>query len=270
VSEEIFVYCPNPVCPDQLRERLRHFASRQAMDIDGMGEVLVDQVVDKLGVRSADDLFRLSVDQLASLERMGQKSAERVKAGLDQAKGRGLARVLNGLAIRHVGETMAEDLAAYFKTAEALLEFAARYVAEDPDAIETVAPAKSSDRGAIEGLARKSADSIFHELNSPAVRKVFEGLREVGVSLLAHTAEVTEVADVAGRTFVLTGTLPTLKRTEATKLIKGAGGKVSGSVSKKTDYVVAGDEAGSKLEKAQALGVTVIDEPALLEILGQA
>jgi DNA ligase (NAD+) len=270
VSEEIFVYCPNPVCPDQLRERLRHFASRQAMDIDGMGEVLVDQVVDKLGVRSADDLFRLSVDQLASLERMGQKSAERVKAGLDQAKGRGLARVLNGLAIRHVGETMAEDLAAYFKTAEALLEFAARYVAEDPDAIETVAPAKSSDRGAIEGLARKSADSIFHELNSPAVRKVFEGLREVGVSLSAHTAEVTEVADVAGRTFVLTGTLPTLKRTEATKLIKGAGGKVSGSVSKKTDYVVAGDEAGSKLEKAQALGVTVIDEPALLEILGQA
>jgi DNA ligase (NAD+) len=268
VSEEIFVYCPNPACPDQVRERLRHFASRRAMDIDGMGEVLVDQVVDKLGVRSPDDLFRLDVDALASLDRMGKKSAERVKAGLEEAKERGLARVLNGLAIRHVGETMAEDLAAYFKTADALLGFASRYAAGDDDAVETVAPAKSSDRGAIEGLARKSADSIFHELDSPAVRKVFGGLAEVGVDLSVKAAEVREVADVAGKTFVLTGTLPTLKRTEATKLIKVAGGKVSGSVSKKTDYVVAGDEAGSKLEKAQSLGVDVIDEAALLQMLG--
>ncbi len=269
VSEEIFVYCPNPACPDQVRERLRHFASRDAMDIDGMGEVLVDQLVDKLGVRSPDDLFRLELDALASLDRMGTKSAERVRAGLEEAKGRGLARVLNGLAIRHVGETMAEDLAAYFKTGDALLEFAARYAAEDEEAIERVAPAKSTERGAIDGLARKSADSIFHELDSPAVRRVFEGLAEGGVSLSVQSADVREVADVAGKTFVLTGTLPTLKRTEATKLIKAAGGKVSGSVSKKTDFVVAGDEAGSKLTKAEALGVAVIDEAALLELLGR-
>jgi DNA ligase (NAD+) len=200
---------------------------------------------------------------------MGIKSAERVKAGLEEAKGRGLARVLNGLAVRHVGETMAEDLAAYFKTSEALLEFAARYAADDEDAIETVAPAKSTERGVIEGLARKSADSIFHELDSPAVRRVFEGLAEVGVSLSAQSDDVREVADVAGKTFVLTGTLPTLTRTEATKLIKAAGGKVSGSVSKKTDFVVAGDEAGSKLAKAEALGVDVIDEASLLELLGR-
>ena len=269
VSEEIFIYCPNPACPDQVRERLRHFASRQAMDIDGMGEVLVDQVVDKLGVRSPDDLFRIETSALAALDRMGEKSAERVKAGLEAAKGRGLARVLNGLAIRHVGETMAEDLAAYFKTADALLEFAARYVAEDEEAVETVAPAKSSERGAIEGLARKSADSIFHELDAPAVRKVFSGLAEVGVSLSVEAADVREVADVAGKAFVLTGTLPTLKRTEATKRIKAAGGKVSGSVSKKTDYVVAGDDPGSKHDKAQALGVEVIDEAALLALLGE-
>ncbi len=269
VSEEIFIYCPNPACPDQVRERLRHFASRQAMDIDGMGEVLVDQVVDKLGVRSPDDLFRIETSALASLDRMGEKSAERVKAGLEAAKGRGLARVLNGLAIRHVGETMAEDLAAYFKTADALLEFGARYVAEDEEAVETVAPAKSSERGAIEGLARKSADSIFHELDAPAVRKVFSGLAEVGVSLSVEAADVREVADVAGKAFVLTGTLPTLKRTEATKRIKAAGGKVSGSVSKKTDYVVAGDDPGSKHDKAQALGVEVIDEAALLALLGE-
>ena len=269
VSEEIFIYCPNPACPDQVRERLRHFASRQAMDIDGMGEVLVDHVVDKLGVRSPDDLFRIETSALASLDRMGEKSAERVKAGLEAAKGRGLARVLNGLAIRHVGETMAEDLAAYFKTADALLEFAARYVAEDEEAVETVAPAKSSERGAIEGLARKSADSIFHELDAPAVRKVFSGLAEVGVSLSVEAADVREVADVAGKAFVLTGTLPTLKRTEATKRIKAAGGKVSGSVSKKTDYVVAGDDPGSKHDKAQALGVEIIDEAALLALLGE-
>jgi len=269
VSEEIFVYCPNPSCPDQVRERLRHFASRRAMDVDGMGEVLVDQVVDKLGVRSPDDLFRLEVEALASLDRMGDKSAERVVAGLAEAKGRGLSRVLNGLAIRHVGETMAEDLASYFKTADALLAFAARYVAEDEEAIETVAPAKSTERGAIEGLARKSADSIFAELDSPAVRKVFEGLADVGVDLTIQADDVLEVADVAGKTFVLTGTLPTLTRTEATKLVKGAGGKVSGSVSKKTDYVVAGDEAGGKLAKAQSLGVEVIDEAALLALLGK-
>jgi DNA ligase (NAD+) len=270
VSEEIFVYCPNPACPDQVRERLRHFASRRAMDIDGMGEVLVDQVVEKLGVRSPDDLFRMEVDALAALDRMGQKSAERVKAGLETAKERGLARVLNGLAIRHVGETMAEDLAAYFKSADALLEFAARYVAEDDEAVETVAPAKSSERGAIEGLARKSADSIFHELDTPAVRKVFSGLADVGVSLSVRAADVREVADVAGKAFVLTGTLPTLKRTEATQRIKAAGGKVSGSVSKKTDYVVAGDDPGSKHDKAQSLGVEIIDEAALLALLGEA
>ena len=270
VSEEIFVYCPNPACPDQVRERLRHFASRRAMDIDGMGEVLVDQVVEKLGVRSPDDLFRMEVDALAALDRMGQKSAERVKAGLETAKERGLARVLNGLAIRHVGETMAEDLAAYFKSADALLEFAARYVAEDDEAVETVAPAKSSERGAIEGLARKSADSIFNELDTPAVRKVFSGLADVGVSLSVRAADVREVADVAGKAFVLTGTLPTLKRTEATRRIKAAGGKVSGSVSKKTDYVVVGDDPGSKHDKAQSLGVEIIDEAALLALLGEA
>ena len=165
---------------------------------------------------------------------------------------------------------MAEDLAAYFKTADALLAFAGRYVAEDEEAVETVAPSKASERGVVDGLARKSADSIFHELDSPAVRNVFDGLAEVGVSLSVAAADVREVADVAGKTFVLTGTLPTLTRTEATKRIKTAGGKVSGSVSKKTDYVVAGDDPGSKHDKAQSLGVTIIDEAALLDLLGDA
>ena len=165
---------------------------------------------------------------------------------------------------------MAEDLAAYFQTADRLLDFAERYVAEDAEAVETVAPAKSTERGVIEGLARKTADSIFHELDSPAVRKVFEGLADVGVDLSAKASEVRHVQDVAGKTFVLTGTLPTLKRGDATKRIKAAGGKVSGSVSKKTDYVVAGDDPGSKYERAQSLGVEIIDEAALLGLLGES
>jgi DNA ligase (NAD+) len=267
VSEEIFVYCPNPACIAQRRERLIHFASRRAMEIDGMGESLVGQVVDKLGVEAPHQLFSLTASQLAGLERMGKKSAENVVKALAAAKGRGLARVLYGLAIRHVGETMSEDLARYFGSAEKLLAFADRYCAGDPEAIATVAPEGGS--GAIEGLARKTADSIFRELSSPAVRAVLAGLAEAGVSLEARTTARVEVAGVAGKSFVLTGTLPTLKRDAAGDLIKAAGGKVSGSVSKKTDFVVAGEEAGSKLDKARELGVAVIDEPTLLAMLGR-
>lgn len=268
VSEEIFTFCVNPACPDQVRERLRHFSSRGAMDVDGLGSVLVDQVVEHLGVRSPDDLFRLEVDQLSMLDRMGEKSAKRVVEGLGDAKSRGLARVLNGLAIRHIGETMAEDLAAYFGSADRLLDFAKRYTSGDADAVELVAPKKSTDRGAIEGLAAKTADSIFADLDSKAVRRVFAGLAEVGVVLESKTAAVDEVEGVAGKTFVLTGTLPTLKRAEAAARIKSGGGKVSGSVSKKTDYVVAGEDAGSKLAKAQTLEITLLDEEGLLKLLG--
>ena len=266
LSEEIFVYCPNPACPDQVRERLKHFASRGAMDIDGLGASLVDQVVDKLDVRRPDELFDLNVDQLSTLERMGTKSSENVVSALETAKQRGLARVLVGMAIRHVGTSMAADLALHFRDADALLSFAARYVAGDADAVEEVAPEKGS--GAIEGLARKTADSIFAELDSPAVRAVFHGLREAGVSLTAQAVRQAKIEGVAGKTFVLTGTLPNLKRNEAADRIKAAGGKVTGSVSKKTDYVVAGDDPGSKYEKAQKLRVDLLDEAGLLDLLG--
>ena len=265
VAEEIFLYCPSPKCPDQVRERIRHFASRSAMDIDGLGVSLVEQIVGELGVDSPDDLFRLDADRLAGLERMGKKSADNVMKALERAKSRGLARVLIGLAIRHVGTTMAEDLTRHFGSADALLEFARRYAAGDPEAVERVAPDKGS--GVIEGMARKTADSIFAELASEPVREVFRGLAEAGVKLEGGVAQGKAVEGVAGKTFVLTGTLPTLKRNDAADRIKAAGGRVSGSVSKNTDYVVAGEEAGSKLDKAQKLGVTVIDEAALIELL---
>ena len=268
VTEEIFIYCPNAACPDQVRERLRHFASRGSMDIDGMGSVLVDQVVEALGVTTPDGLFRLERDSLAELERMGEKSADRVLKGFEDAKTRGLEKVLGGLGIRNVGETMAEDLAAFFGDIDALLEFAKRYVAGDDEAIQKVAPDKSTERGAIEGLARKSADSIFAQLDAATMREIFAGLKAAGVLLKAKASVRVEVQGVAGKTFVLTGTFPMMKRSEAGTKIKAAGGKVSGSVSKKTDFVVAGAEAGSKLAKAQELGVDVIDEAALTEMLG--
>jgi DNA ligase (NAD+) len=265
LTEEIFVYCPNPACPAQVRERLEHFASRHAMDIDGMGTALIEQVTRELEVRSPDQLFSLTAEQLAELERMGKKSAENVAKALERAKDRGLARVLVGLAIRQVGETMAEDLASYFGSADALLEFAGRYASGDPEAVQTLTPDKGS--GAIEGLARKSATSIFSELDSEAVRAVFAGLARAGVKLEATSARREAIEGVAGKTFVLTGTLPTLKRSDAAAAIKRAGGKVTGSVSKKTDYVVAGEEAGSKLESARELGVTVLDEAGLVGLL---
>lgn len=265
VEEEIFIYCPNPACPAQVRERLEHFVSRSALEVDGIGSKLIDQLVAKVGISRPHELFELDVETLARLERMGKKSAENVVRGLEAAKGRGLARVLVGLAIRHVGETMAEDLANYFHSADELLEFAQRYVSGDPKAIETVAPEKGT--GAIEGLARKTADSIFGELATPAMREVFDGLRTAGVKLTSNEEKREAVEGVAGKTFVLTGTLPTLKRKEAEARIKQAGGKTSGSVSKRTDFVVAGEEAGSKLEKAKALGVRVIDEAELLRML---
>jgi DNA ligase (NAD+) len=267
VKEEIFVYCPNPACDDQVRERLRHFASRKCMNIEGLGSSLVDQLVGQLGVRGQHELFSLTADRLGSLERMGQKSIDNLLRALAAAKSRGLARVLASLSIRHVGEVMAEELARHFKSAENLLGFAARYCDDDPKAIAEVAPEKGS--GAIEGLARKSADSIFVELNSQAVRNIFSGLAEAGVLLSADESEENQsVEGIAGKTFVLTGTLPTLKRSDASARIKAAGGKVSGSVSKKTNFVVAGAEAGSKLAKAESLGVTVIDEATLLAMLG--
>lgn len=266
IAEEIFLYCPNPACPAQITERLRFFASRQAMDIDGLGAALVVQLVERLGVSSPEELFELTREKLGSLERMGKKSADNLLAGLERAKQRGLSRVLTALAIRHVGSTTAEDLANYFGSMDALLAFAARYCAEDPEAIQLIAPDKGS--GAIDGLARKSSDVIFSELNSPSIRKVLAGLAAAGVVMVQPEGQHQAVEGVANKTFVLTGTLPSLSRGDAAEKIKRAGGKVSGSVSKKTDFVVAGAEAGSKLEKATKLGLTILDEAQLLALLG--
>ncbi|MCS6797660.1 MAG: NAD-dependent DNA ligase LigA [Myxococcota bacterium] len=266
LQEEIFTFCPNPACPAQIRERLVHFASRKAMDIEGMGEALVDQLVGKLGIVSPAEIFDLDVPRLAQLDRMGERSARKLVAAIAAARDRGLARVLYALSIRHVGEAMAADLARHFGTARALLDFAARYVAGDPAAIAHVAPERGT--GAIPGLARKTADSIFAELDSPPVRALLAALAERGVRLDESVVPIRAVEGVAGRTFVLTGTLPSMRREQAAARIRAAGGKVASSVSRRTDFVVAGADAGSKLETARALGIPVIDEARLLEMLG--
>ncbi|MDA3959485.1 MAG: NAD-dependent DNA ligase LigA [Planctomycetota bacterium] len=267
VEEAIFVYCPNPACPAQLRERLAHFASRGTMDIDGCGPAVIDQLIEHDLVRSPVDFFDLTAEQLGGLERMGTRSANKLVKNIAAVKTRGLPKVLAGLAVRHLGTTMSENLARYFQTAEALLAGAQRYVAGDEAWCEEIAPAKGN--GPIEGLGRTSADSIFAELTSPAITAILAGLAERGLDLSAPQA-ANQVAGVTGKTFVLTGTLPSMGRSQAGALIKNAGGKVSGSVSKKTDYLVAGAEAGSKLTKAESLGVTVLDEAALLALLGKA
>ena len=177
--------------------------------------------------------------------------------------------MLVSLAVRHLGETMSEAIASHFGSMDALLAVAERYVAGDPEAVAMFAPEKSTERGVIEGLGKKSADVIFRELTSPEMRAVIAGLAAAGVEMTAAQKVVRSVEGVAGKTFVLTGTLPTLKRDAAGARIKAAGGKVSGSVSKKTDYVVAGEEAGTKLADAERLGVRVIDEATLLEMLGE-
>jgi DNA ligase (NAD+) len=258
-ADDVFIYCPNPACPAQLRERLRHFASRAAMDIEGLGEAVVDQVVTHLGVNSPAELFTLTAERLAGLERMGEKSAANLVAGLESAKGRGLARVLAGLALEQIGEKLSEDLSARFGSAQRLLDIAAAHAAGDATAIALLLE--------IDGVAERTARLVLDQLGNPAVQATLAALGAVGVVLEHRGAVVAAVAGVAGKTFVLTGTMPSLTRPDAEKLIKAAGGKTSGSVSKKTDFVVAGAEAGSKLTKAQELGVTILDEAGLKALL---
>lgn len=260
LTEDIFIFCPNPSCSAQIRERLRHFASRVAMDVQGLGEAVIDQLCTARGLTSPAQLFALTAADIAGLERKGDKSAQNLVAALEAAKSRGLARVLIGLSLWQVGEKLAEDLASSLGSMDALLALADRHAAGDP------APLAQLD--AIDGVAETTARAVLDQLGNPAVRQVITDLAAAGVVLTAERREVRQVDGVAGKTFVLTGTLPTLTRDAAEALITAAGGTCTGSVSKKTSYVVAGDEAGSKLAKAQALGVTVLDEAGLRALLG--
>ncbi|MFN7887851.1 MAG: helix-hairpin-helix domain-containing protein, partial [Betaproteobacteria bacterium] len=238
------------VCGAQRKQALLHFASRRALDIEGLGEKLVEQVVEGDWVHGPAELFSLSLETLAGLERMGEKSAANLLHALDKARSTTLERFIYALGIRHVGESTARDLVHHFGSLAALQ-------AADEAALLAV-----PDVGPV------VAASIAHFFAEPHNREAIEQLRAAGVQWPEGEGAARPAAGrLAGKTFVLTGTLPTLTREQASELILAAGGMVCGSVSKKTDYVLAGDEAGSKLEKAQALGVAVIDEAQFRKLL---
>ncbi|GAB1458354.1 NAD-dependent DNA ligase LigA [Thauera sp.] len=239
-------------CPAQRKQALLHFAGRRAMDIEGLGDKLVDQLVDAAIVKTPVDLYRLGVLALANLERMGEKSAQNLLMAIEKSRSTTLARFIFALGIRNVGEATARDLARHFGNLDAL-------VAADVDALQQV-----PDVGPI------VAECIAEFFAEPHNREVIEQLRAAGVHWAEGEPQGTVAGALAGKTFVLTGTLPTLSRDEAKARIEAQGGKVAGSVSKKTHYVVVGADAGSKLDKAQALGLAILDEDGLRALLNES
>ena len=257
-GSEAATRCINSSCPAILRGGLRHWVSKGALDVDGLGSKLIEQLVERGLVHSIADLYRLDAALLSSLERMGEKSAANLVTALERSKQQPWHRQLYGLGIRHIGEVNAKALAAAYPSSTAL-------AAADPEAI-----------AALHGIGPEISASLSQWHSNPANQRLLEDLMAVGLSLEATAAE--QAAQISsdgsggvlqGKTLVLTGTLPTLSRSEAKALIEAAGGKVSGSVSKKTDYLVAGEAAGSKLTKAESLGVQILNEAELLKLLKQ-
>lgn len=245
---EVAHRCPNASCPAQLRERILHWAGRGAMDVDGLGDMLARQLVDKEVVRDLADLYDLNADTLAGLERMGKLSARNLVAALERSKSRGFRHVLYGLGIRHIGQSAAGALAEAFGSMEKLLS-------ADRERLEEV-----------EGIGPTLAESVREFFDAPENRAVVKRLAGHGVDMTApRRASVS--GPLSGKAFVVTGTLSSLSRSQATSGIEVRGGRVTGSVSKKTDYVVAGESPGSKLDRARELGIPVLDEEAFLALL---
>jgi DNA ligase (NAD+) len=246
---EVMRYCPNGACPARIFWGLVHFVSRGAMDIRGLGERTAQQLLEEGLVRDVGDLYALTVEQFLALEGFQRKSADNLVASIEASKSRGLARVLFGLGVRHVGQTAAELLARSFGTMDRLLD------------------ATAEEFAAVHGIGDTTAEALAGFLAEPRNRETIAKLRAAGVGLSEPQVVPTEGA-FTGRNFVVTGTLPTLSRKEAIALIEGAGGRVTGSVTGKTDFVVVGDDAGSKLAKARELGTRELTENQLLDLLG--
>jgi DNA ligase (NAD+) len=247
-DDEVAWRCINPACPPQVRSRIQHFASRDAMDIDGMGEAVVDQLVTAGLVQTYADLYGLTVEDLIPLDRMAEKSAHNLIDSINKSKTQPFDRVLYAFGVRHVGLTVARDLVRAFGSLEELQR------------------ATQADIASIHGIGPRIAKSMQQFLHSEVNKEIISRLIASGLTMKAEKFEPASGLFL-GKTFVLTGTLPRLTRKEAGDMIEKQGGKVSGSVSKNTDYVLAGESAGSKLDKARKLGVTVIDESTFLELI---
>ena len=241
--------CTNSACPAQLSRSIEHFASKDAMNIDGLGPQIVELLLREGLIRDAADLYSLRAEQIANLERMGEKSAQNLISAIENSKSAGLERLIYALGIRNIGEVAAAALAARYRTLEACMSATREQLCE------------------LEDFGEITADCVVNFFSHDQNIELCRRLTDAGLVTQSTAAPTDD--KFAGLTFVLTGTLPTLKRDEAEKMIKARGGKCAGSVSKKTSYVVAGEAAGSKLTKAQSLGVTVIDEAAFLQMLEQ-
>lgn len=245
----VYIRCPNPECPAQIRERIRFYATRNAMDIEGLGDKLVDQLVSRGLVRHFGDLYRLREDQLIELERMGKKSAQNLLRNIQASKQRGLSRLLNALSIRHVGQRVAQILAQHFRTMENLQ----RASVEELAAVPEIGPV--------------IAQSVHDFLHSRHGREVLEDLRRHGVRMDEPEPVSAAEGPLAGKTIVVTGTLKNYSRDEIEAKIRQLGGRPSGSVSRKTDFVLVGEEPGSKLDKARQLGVPTLSEEQFEQLL---
>ncbi len=251
LAGEVVTRCPNIDCPAQLKNNLRHLSARGALDVDGLGGKLIDQLVSAGHVGRLSDLFGLTAEQLAGLERMGEKSAANLVASLEKARNTTLARFLIALGIRHVGQTLAEILASHFGELEPLLS------------------ASEDDLGRVDGVGPTIAESVVRFFGDARNREEIERLRALGVRWEPAAAPRPQDGVLSGKTFVLTGTL-SVPRDEARQRIESAGGKVVSSISKKTDYLLAGEKAGSKRDKAASLGVAILDEDAFEALLSGA
>jgi DNA ligase (NAD+) len=249
-DDAVFTKCPNLDCPERRRHLLKHFVSRGAMDIDGLGEKQAALLQEKGLVRTAADIYRLREEQLLELEGFGELSVRNLLAAIEDSKQRPFARVLFALGIEEVGEVTGRNLAQGFRDIDALLAAVPEQIAETP------------------GIGEKMASAIRAQLDDERMRALIADLRELGLCFHEEGPPPSE-GPLAEKTLVLTGSLPELSREQATERILAAGGRVTGSVSKKTDYVVAGESPGSKLEKAERLGVSVLDEAGLLGLLEQ-
>ena len=252
--DEAVIRCINPACPATRKRSIVHFASRNAMDIEGLGPAMVDLLVDNGLVDNCAGLYRLTAEQLLPFEGVQQKSADNLIQAIEGSKDRGLARLLFGLGIRNVGEKAAQLIARHFGTVDALMDL-------------TVDDLWTKKGGSvIPGIGQVIAESLVESFSQPEFRRQIEQLRKSGVKLTEEKEETG--VSLAGKTFVITGTLPTMSRKEAQTLIEQNGGKVTASVSKKTSFLLAGEDAGSKLVKAQTLGIPVVSEAELMQMIG--
>jgi len=245
--DEAAIRCPNTNCPDQVLERIKHYVSRAAVDIEGLGAQWVEIFLKEGLIKDIGDIYSLKQADLIKLERMGEKSVSNLLESIEKSKTQNFARILFGLGIRHVGAVMAELLVEHYPTIEKLSEATEEKLLE------------------IDGVGPKIAQTVPEAFKDKAFLKIIEKLKKAGV-VLKSSGSAAVSAKLKGKTFVLTGTLPTMGRDQAKQLIKQNGGKVASSVSSQTDFVVAGEEAGSKLKKAQELKIEVIDEAKLLKM----